>query len=183
MVGAYSPRHPGAEPLLGDSFVCGVCGETHAGQITDWAYTLPDVVWAIPQDLRAEQAKFDSDLCHFDDRWFFRCILPVPLLEGERTFNWGVWVETDRSVFEKYISVYTMDGSDEPRGIGVIANAIPVYAGSLGMEVEVQFGPSDKRPSLYLPASSESALAREQRHGLDNARYLEILTQIVHRHH
>lgn len=40
-------------------FVCLICGKHHEGYTTDWAYKLPDEVWAIPESERSEQARFN----------------------------------------------------------------------------------------------------------------------------
>jgi hypothetical protein len=58
-------------------FVCGVCGKSHEGYPLDFAWKLPDVVWAIPKDRQAIEAKFTSDLCQYQDRYFIRSILPI----------------------------------------------------------------------------------------------------------
>jgi hypothetical protein len=61
--------------LMNDHFVCSICGETHSGLTTDWAYNLPDEVWALSEPEKAARTKYDSDLCKLDDRHFIRCIL------------------------------------------------------------------------------------------------------------
>jgi len=161
-----------------DSFICNVCGQTHAGLPTNQGYTLPDDVWTIPAAERPERAKFDTDLCLFEDRYFIRCILFVPLTDAGGDFGWGVWVDVERPVFERYISLYNADGSDEPRHPGKLANALPAHNATLGTNVLIQFSDQKHRPSVFLPADDQSLLAQEQRHGIDGSRYHEILAVI-----
>lgn len=160
------------------SFVCSVCGQEHPGLPTDWAYTLPDEVWAIPEPQRQDAARYTDDLCQLGERYFIRCVLPIPLVEEVDTFGWGAWAEVDRSTFELYLSIYDKDGSAEPRRTGRLANALRPYAGSIGSAVEIQFRDSKSRPDLFLPAIDQSLLAQEQRAGVDHARHHAILTEL-----
>jgi hypothetical protein len=160
---------------MAESFVCRVCGQTHAGLPTDTAFKLPDEVWAIPEPQRSERAKFTADLCRFDGRYFIRCILVLPFTETGGDFAWGVWAEIAWPIFERYLSLYETDASAEPRHPGKLANALPTYDATLGLDVLLQFGRSKDRPAIHLPATDQSQLAREQRHGIDAARYHDIL--------
>ncbi len=146
--------------------------------MTDWAYQLPDIVWAIPDDQRGEKARFNNDLCQFDERNFIRCVLDVPFAEAPGNFGWGAWAEVDWPTFERYLQLYDEDGNSEPADVGKLANALPAYAGSLGTQVVIQFRDPSKRPSLYLMPGDESQLALEQRAGINDARYHEILNII-----
>ena len=160
------------------SFVCSICGQEHQGLTTDWAYKLPDVVWAIPEPERSAVARFSDDLCQFGDRCYIRCDHPVRLLETDGEFGWGAWAEVEASVFRRYLELFDTDGSAEPTHAGALANALPAYADSLGAAVLVQFRDATKRPTLPLPDAADGVLAREQRGGIDNARYHEILDLI-----
>lgn len=163
---------------MNDHFTCSICGERHEGLVTDWAYSLPDAVWAIPEAERTEKARFTSDLCQFGERYFIRCVLGVPFTEAEGKFGWGAWSEVDWPVFERYLEMYERDGSTEPVHRGTLANNLPGYESSFGAPVEIQFQGSTKRPSLNLPQDDKSQLASDQRDGIDNLRYHEIINLI-----
>lgn len=166
-----------------DQFVCSICGETHAGLTTDWAYTLPDEVWALSEADRAARAKYDTDLCLLDDRCFIRCILPVPLLEGEGAFCWGAWAEVARASFDRYVELYDADGAAEPPHDGRLANALSVYDQTLGVPVRIQFGDPTRRPVMSVGPDDQSLLARDQRVGISQARHHEIVAQLRVRRH
>jgi len=157
------------------SFVCSTCGETHDGLPTDHGWKLPDVVWAIPENDRANRAKFNSDLCQFDGDFFIRCLLKLPFKEQSDYYGWGVWVRVQEPDFYRYVELYDKDGSDEPAVSGAIANAMPGYSSTLGLPVVVQFQNSTSRPAVHLPAASTHPLAVDQSAGIDNRRYHEIL--------
>ncbi len=97
------------------SFVCGTCGKTHDRLPTDWAYKLPDDVWALPAAERAEQAQYTTDLCQLGERFFIRCLLRVRMLGVDGYFGWGIWVEVQRPDFMRYVELYNDDATSEPQ--------------------------------------------------------------------
>lgn len=162
-----------------DRFTCSICGEEHDGLLTDWAYKLPDEVWALSECTRAEKARFTDDLCQFDERNFIRCVLDVPFQDSSGSFGWGAWVEVDWPTFERYLELFDEDGSWEPAHAGTLANNLPAYPGSLGTAVTIELRVPTKRPGLSLKPEDESRLAVEQRGGIDVTRYHEILGAIA----
>jgi hypothetical protein len=160
------------------SFACATCGDTHQGLPTDHGWNLPDVVWAIPENERSRQAKFDSDLCQFGSRFFIRCLLKLPFNEQPEYYGWGVWVEVGESDFWRYVELYDKDGTDEPSVGGTIANQMPGYPATLGLPVAVQFQGETSRPAVHVGGSSAHPLAAEQSGGVDSRRYHDILSAI-----
>ncbi len=71
--------------------------------------------------------------------------------------------------------MYDQDGSNEPAHAGTLANEIPAYENMVGVPVLVLFGTQTKRPCLGMLPEDQSKLAEEQRVGIDDARYHEIL--------
>lgn len=157
------------------SFVCPTCGDAHDGLPTDHGWKLPDVVWAIPENERSHQVKFDSDLCQLGNRFFIRCLLKLPFSEQTDYYGWGVWVQVREQDFDRYLELYDKDGSAEPSMSCTIANEMPGYPTTLGLPARVQFHTSTGRPTVHVPASSSHPLAAEQSTGIDNRRYHEIL--------
>jgi len=161
---------------MAEEFSCAICGGRHAGLSKDWGYGLPDEVWALPEEERDSQARFNDDLCQWGDRFFIRCILRVPLKGTDDYFGWGAWAEVDAEVFERYLELYDEDGREEPAAPGKLANKLEAYTNtSLGTRVLIQFQDPGERPTLTLPEGDKSRLAQEQREGVDAARHHEIL--------
>ena len=158
-----------------DSFLCSTCGKSHEGLPTDSGYTLPDVVWAIPEGERAERAKWTTDLCEFDDRYFFRCLLPVPFAGRPGYYGWGVWAEVKYEDFDRYYKLYDEDGSAEPEMHAVLANAVPAYDHVLGLPIQVQLQSSTSRPRVRFPPGADHRFALDQTRGIDEDRYHQIL--------
>jgi hypothetical protein len=161
---------------MAEKFHCATCGQDHEGLSTDWGFALPDEVWAIPEEERDAQARYDDDLCQWGDRFFIRCILPVPLKGTDDYFGWGAWAEVAAEVFERYLDLYDADGREEPPHPAKLANKLPPYAGTtLGTRMLIQLQTPDERPTLSLSEGDKSRLAQEQRDGIDAARHHEIL--------
>jgi hypothetical protein len=158
--------------------ICGVCGKDHAGLPTDYGFRLPDDVWALSSEEKSERAQFTSDLCRFDGRHFIRCALLSPFAENNEDFGWGVFVEVERPIFDRYVVLFATDASGEPCYPGKLANALPSYPASLGMDVLIQFQSADARPLIHIPDTDSSPVALDQRHGISAARYHDILTAI-----
>ncbi|PKA42158.1 DUF2199 domain-containing protein [Rhizobium sullae] len=164
---------------MDESFICAICGTQHDGLTTDWAFKLPDVVWSIPEDERSEKAKFDSDLCQFGERYFMRCILYAPFRDRPSEFGWGLWAEVEWPTFKRYLELYEADGSTEAAYEGSLANALDAYPESFGAAVEIHFRGPSERPTLHLKSDDPSRFAEEQRRGISDTRYHEILKLIT----
>jgi hypothetical protein len=168
---------------MSDRYICSHCGQSHEGLPSDWAFTLPDEIHALPYLDRYARVRHNADLCTLDEsRHFLRALLPLPLNEGqgEGSFHWGLWVEVDRPLHDLYLRSWEEDISGQPRVPGRIANEIAVYGDTLGLAVDIQFMPGTDRPTLWLPAGTTHALALEQSMGISARRHHDILTGLGH---
>jgi hypothetical protein len=123
--------------------------------------------------------EWSTEMSYHEGRWFLRGVLEVPYTYGSGSWVWGIWAEVDESVMQKCSQLQDADGSNEPRMSGKLACKISLFPDSVGLPVEIQFGPPDLRPSFFLPADSTHPLALEQRNGIDEARYHEIVTAVL----
>jgi hypothetical protein len=160
---------------VAEGFVCSICGKEHVGLPTDWAYTLPDEVWNIPEPERNEVARFNNDLCQWNDRTFIRCVLEVPFNDEEGFFGWGAWAEVEWAVFERYLQLYDENARSEPVHSGILANDLSEYGHTRGTPLVIQFREATQRPALKLLPSDQSLLATEQREGISQLRYHQIV--------
>jgi hypothetical protein len=142
----------------------------------DYGFRLPDVVHELDYLSRYFRSRSNSDLCTFDEsRFFLRGVLPLPFQESEDEFVWGVWVEVASEEHNYYAETFEDDGRRVPRFIGVIANQLSGYKGTLGLSVEVQLQNEGERPALYIVSSSGHPLEREQQSGITRIRHHDIL--------
>ncbi len=156
-------------------FQCSVCGKYHEGLPTDTAYKLPDEVWALNETERKAKAKYTTDLCQLGSKYFIRCLLQIPFIEQSGYYGWGIWCQVEWPVFQRYLDLYEVDATNEPRVPGTVANAIQEYGNTLGLPVEIQFQLSTQRPAVHFASDQKHALAQEARGGISAARYHEIL--------
>jgi hypothetical protein len=161
---------------MAEEFQCATCGQRHEGLSRDWGFSLPDEVFALPEAELGAQVRYDDDLCQWGDRYFIRCILPVPLKDEDDYFGWGVWAEVEADVFQRYLELYEEDGREEPPYPAKLANRLAPYPGTtLGTRLLIQFQTPEERPTLLLLEGDKSRLADEQRNGIDAARHHEIV--------
>lgn len=161
------------------SWVCRVCGLSHEGAPSDFGWELPDEVWAMGPEHRQKMLEWSTEMSYHDGRWFLRGVLELPHTYDTGCWGWGVWAEVDESVMKKYSELAQVDGSNEPRMFGKLACKIPLYPDSINLPLEIQFTTPDLRPEFYLPADSLHLLAKEQRNGMDEERYHEIVAAIL----
>ena len=149
---------------------------------TGFIWQVPDEVWVLDEKSRKKWfLQFDSsyEWCSIDDRWFLRGDLALPYTDRPGAWTWGVWCEVDDSVVDKYAELEDADGSKEPRMFGKLACKIPLHPDSLGLPVEIHFGPAGKPPKLFVSADCVHPLALEHRDGISRERYQQILAAII----
>ncbi len=163
------------------SFTCSTCGQVHAGLPTDYGFRLPDEVHALNYLERYTKSRSNADLCTLDEsRFFLRGILPLPFQERDDRFCWGVWVEVNQATHDRYLAGFHDDALQGATGTGTLANTIPGYAETLGLEVQVEFQSGGSRPTfLFLPDAAH-ALADEQRSGISSKRHHDLLDAVGH---
>ena len=161
--------------IKGETWVCGVCGETHSDLPHDFGWQLPDELWILPEKERQEKLEWSTDLAYHDGRWFVRGVLFVPINDGGRRWGWGIWAEIDETAMNIAYYNFTEDASDAPLQPGTIANKIPGFEDSVGQQIIIRFGTADVRPLFFFPEDSQHPLAVEQREGISIERYHEIL--------
>lgn len=156
-------------------FVCGVCGQSHEGLLQAYGYQLPDVVWTEPVEVRQALLDWSTDICFYRERWFLRGVLEVPFQFQAGEFGWGVWAEVGEETMARFHAYYEGGAPRGAREPGIVANAIPAHLDSVGLPVELEFGPLDKRPLFFMAEGNDHPLAIEQRAGITAERYHEIL--------
>ena len=162
-----------------ESFVCATCGQRHPDLPTDYGFRLPDDVHALSYVSRYFRSRSNADLCTLDERrYFIRGVVPLPMSESDGEFCWGVWVEVERPIHDLYAREFEADLSSHEPVAAQLANDVPGYGGTLGLEVELQFQGEGSRPWLTFPVTLSHALAHEQRNGISQRRHHDILDAV-----
>lgn len=162
-----------------DSLLCESCEREHSSLPTDQGFQLPDEVHALGYVERYRRSRFNSDLCTLDEsKYFLRAALPLAFTEKEGAFHWGAWVEVSKADHDWYADISEHQKPGVRRFRGRLANDVPGYGGTLGVEVEVQTREDGYRPFLYFRADVSNALAQELSQGVSNKRHHEILETV-----
>jgi hypothetical protein len=160
------------------TFTCGTCGQEHSGLPKDYAFGLPDEVFALDYLDRYQRSRSNADLCTLDEqRFFIRGVLPIPFTDSDEHFLWGLWAEVSRAQHDLYLAGFNDDLSDNSPFVARLANDIPGY-GCLGIEIHIQFRVGNDRPVFSVSDRLDHILAREHHVGISGARHHEILEQV-----
>lgn len=166
---------------MSTSFICATCGQEHSGLPQDYSFGLPDEVFELGYVERYLRARSNNDLCSLEEtRFFIRGVIPVPFEGSEEEYCWGVWVEVSREDHDRYVRGYDEDLSAEPSFPGKLANDIPGYEGTLGLELRARFGARGQRPAYFFESSATHRLAQDQRKGITATRHHEMLESVGH---
>lgn len=169
-------KKPSAAPAPN---ACRICGKVHESFPTDFGWLLPDRVWNEDADKRQAHLEWSTDICYYDEKWYLRGVLSIPFNFQDGAFGWGIWIEAPDQTMAAFKTSFDEDGSSLPCEHGIIATSIPTYPDSIGLPVEVQFGPSNLRPTIHLAPSTDHELARDQESGITEVQYHEILRAIA----
>jgi hypothetical protein len=144
----------------------------------NYAFGLPDEIFALGYLDRYRRSRTNSDLCTLDElRFFIRGVLSIPFVGSEDEFVWGLWAEVSREQHDLYLAGFHDDLSDNPPFEARLANDIAGY-GCLGLSIHVQFRSGNDRPSFALTEGGDHVLTREQQTGITRVRHHEILEQV-----
>ncbi len=101
-----------------------------------------------------------------------------PLFESVEVSGWGTGVGVSGSILVG-VCLYEADGSTEAAFEGSLASALDAYPESFGAAVEIHFRGPSERLTLHLKSGDPSPFAEEQRRGISDTRYHEILKLIT----
>ena len=162
-------------------YVCSSCGKTHEGLPTDWGFTLPDEVFALPYLHKYRRTRSNTDLCSLDEnRFFIRGLLAIPFTHQDGGFGWGVWAEVSKQVHDFYLDNYSNEMTLGTKTEGKLANTIPGFPEITGQPLEIEFQNAKSRPFFAFPRYAEHALATDQRDGIGQHRHHEFLELCGH---
>lgn len=150
-------------------FRCGVCGEYHDELPMDIAFMHPAEYFTVPEQERAARVYFNEDYCVIDNEVFvIRGILPLPVIDSEKDFAWGVWAIINEADFKKYLELWgAPDAGAEPPFLGMLSGGVRdrYYPDSDLLPVAVQLRSGNARP-IFKVISDQHALGVDQRQGI-----------------
>jgi hypothetical protein len=112
---------------------------------------------------------------------YIRGCLEIPVVDGPRSFAWGVWVSLSEKSFKRVSELWDYDGREkEPPYFGWLCTRISGYPETLSLKTHVHLRALNQRPFIELEPT-DHPLAVEQRNGITMARVREIVEPFLHR--
>jgi len=150
---------------------CAICGAAIPDPPLDYAYKLPDCVFALSAEQRSPRC--NEDFAEMGERKFVRGLLPVPI-EGGEEFRYGVWVEVDRDTFERVVRVWNDAAAYRTLTFsGRIANAFPPF-GQRTVDVLVDLATRDEKSRPFVIHSREPWLVGLLARGWTHREHLDV---------
>jgi hypothetical protein len=166
-------------------FVCSVCGEYHDELLLDIRMGLPEPVFELSEDERAERAEIADDFVSFRSRdgaqrHYVRGLLEIPVPALDSYFGYGSWIEVDADSYLRLWQLWHDErGGEQPPFAGTLANELAPYEGTLGLPVMLQLRDVDVLPTVEL-VETDHLLRAEQRDGITEARARELAATALH---
>jgi len=166
-------------------FVCSVCGEHHDELMLDIRMGLPEPVFELSDEERAEQAEFgdDSGIYRAADgreHYYVRALLEIPIPSLDRYFGYGAWIEVDGASYDRLGELWDNEsGREEPPFSGRLANELAPYEGTFGLPVMLQLREVELLPTVEL-VETDHPLRAEQQSGISEARAQELASTVMH---
>lgn len=157
------------------AYKCSICGQVHDDLPMDIAFRKPQDYLNVPEWDRARRVRINDDICIIDEKvYVIRGYLPVKVRGSKQPFAWGVWVIVDKASFQRYLELWSVDGSKEPPFRGRLSAIVPGYPDTYLLEADVHLRTAKERPLIRL-RPSDHPFAQEQMRGITMARVHEIL--------
>jgi hypothetical protein len=165
-------------------FVCSVCGEHHDELLLDIRMALPEPVFELSDDERADRVEIgdDSGIFHASDgqeHHYVRGLVEIPIPSLDRYFGYGAWIEVDADSYDRLGELWNDDrGRAEPPFAGRLANELTPYEGTLNLPVMIQLREVELLPTVEL-VETDHPLRADQRDGISEARAHELASAVA----
>jgi hypothetical protein len=166
-------------------FVCSVCGEHHDELMLDIRMGLPEPVFELSEEERAERAEFGDDSGIYraadgEEHYYVRALLEIPIPSLDRYFGYGAWIEVDGASYDRLGELWDSEsGRDEPPFSGRLANELAPYEGTFGLPVMLQLREVELLPTVEL-VETDHLVRAEQQSGITEARAQELASTVLH---
>jgi hypothetical protein len=166
-------------------FVCSVCGEHHDELMLDVRMGLPEPVFELSEEERAERAEFGDDSGIYREadgreHYYVRGLLEIPIPSLDRYFGYGAWIEVDRESYDRLGELWDDErGREEPPFAGRLANELAPYEGTFGLPIMLQLREVELLPLVEL-VDTVHQLRAEQQNGITKTRAHELAAAVIH---
>ena len=166
--------------LIVSGWTCSKCGKTHEGT-PGYSFKAPWPWYVTPEHLRIGCSLSEQYCNLFDEDFFIRGCIEIPILGRNDPLIWGVWVSQCRDDFEKLKSLENDPArAGHPPRVGRLCSRIPVYPDTLLLKARVHLRALGMSPYFELEPTNHP-IAVEQRTGITEPRLQEIAEAMEHR--
>jgi hypothetical protein len=172
--------------LQQEQWTCKSCEQIHTG-LPDLAFRNPSGQVFDALEIRENSAITEPGniltevLCRYDDYYYVRALLGIPILGAGGRFAFGVWSTLSADNFANYLSGFDSDQfSDEGPWFSWLGNRLPQDPpGTQGVECSLRPQPNGQRPEVLIEDAGHP-LFRLQLDGATLDQILDILAQCGH---
>ena len=165
------------------SFTCSICGQEHPGPPTAYSSTAPARWFELTED-QMESSTLDGDMCSIsaeDEREFFlRANVELEVTGAEDPLVFSAWVKLSPDDMARIMARWESPGRDsDPAYPGVLANDLPGYPQTIGLEVEIHTREvGDRSRAVITP--TDHPLADQQWEGMSPGQLQGIAEVLAH---
>lgn len=164
--------------------LCSSCNEDHP--ILDPAFIRPDPVHFLKKQGDTEHLKESDDICSIlspEDneatRHFLRALIPCALTDCHLGTAWGIWIEISEKDLQDVVRLWDdPDQASHPPFTGKLANQVPGYPTTLGLDLSISLTGPTTRPEASFPDHSSHPFAQEIQDGVSLHRLNDWLTSM-----
>lgn len=165
-----------------ETAICDTCGKAHALEEIELVLKLPQPIFELSEDQRAERCDVSEEMCAIDrNRFFIRGLLPIPVRGRSVPYRIGLWAELNENMLGRIYALWEDPSQvDEPLLPAILANDVPLVPSTMGMKIDIRLTGPTTRPDFY-SRDTPHPLAIEQRRGVNAHRALEYGSRTVKR--
>lgn len=159
---------------------CRRCGEWH-DELPFTYHAAAPAYWSSERAADPGSVLGEEQCVIEPDQFFVRGLVPLPVTDDERDFEWGAWASLSQDSFERMSAVWEQPGRERERPVfGWLATELSVYVPSTSnLKTIVHTQPVGLRPLIELEPT-EHPLAVDQREGVSLARVQKFAELLLH---
>lgn len=158
---------------------CSCCGKMIPISDLELSFERPDEIANLSSEEKDERCERSGDFYILDDeRYFIRCVIPLPVHECENYYAIGAWAEVSQSNYQKIWQLWDDENQcNEDPFSGVLANNIPLTDNSHNCSIAIRLN-LKTRPHIII-ADETCSLFQEQECGISIHRANEYSDTII----
>ena len=165
------------------SFTCSICDQEHPGPPTAYSSTAP-ARWFELTEEQMGGSTLDGDMCSIgagDEREFFlRANVELEVTGAQDPLVFSAWVKLSPEDMARIVQRWELPERDsDPAYLGVLANDLPGYPQTIGLDVEIHTGEVGKRSRAVI-TPADHPLADQQWEGMTPEQVQGIAEVLAH---